>query len=124
MKLLKHAPIAICKIYFLINKSAMVEVENKRDSDDGMDYYDVHIMYNESVPNGTTCNIYSNKTLFLCKYWHVSNNRSHVDESNILEQLIGRITNNIYYHNFITNFFMYSLNGANFEKMFSLFCFW
>ena len=102
----------------------MVEVENKRDSDDGMDYYDVQIMYNESVPNGTTCNIYSNKTLFLCKYWHVSNNRSHVDESNILEQLIGRITNNIYYHNFITNFFMYSLNGANFEKMFSLFCFW
>ena len=113
----KHAPIAIGKIYFLLNKSAVIE-DNRSDTNTDYDY---------STDNDTPITFRNNctaenRTAVICRF-SATYKTSQLDESVLVDQLVARITNNIYYHNFISNFFMYSLNGANFKKINRVLCF-
>ena len=78
-----------------------------------LDYYDAP----NSFPTNCT---FTNSTSMVCK--HSFSLKGRIEENAFVEQLVARMTNNIYYHNFISNFFMYSLNGANFKKIFRALC--
>lgn len=144
--LILNGPIATSKIYYLLkhdffgtltspSSSATIQkshIEHLVDTSDTSDYYDdddrlFNITNAFNLSHHLPSSFYDrNESSGPIKSLHVSSNYQHdgIDaksgggQANSMEKLIGLLTSNLYYLNFVLNFFLYSLNGPKFRRLF------
>ncbi len=100
--LVLHCPIAICKLYSFLKYKKTNLLENEKNIYNNTSNVDV---LQKFLKNSSNSNSYRNLTVY-------TNEPGDV----ILDHLIERISNNIYYLSFLINFFLYSLNGSKFRN--------
>jgi hypothetical protein len=100
--LVLHCPIAICKLYSFLKYKKTNFLENEKTIYNNTSNVDV---LQKFLKNSSNSNSYRNMTVY-------TNEPGDV----MLDHLIERISNNIYYLSFLINFFLYSLNGSKFRN--------
>ena len=105
--LILHSPIAICKL----NSFLKYRRSNPLDA--------VTHVYNQSADGEILHHYFSGSSLNRSSYRNITiiaNASYNNSETVIFDHLIERVSNNIYYLNFLINFFLYSLNGSKFRN--------
>ena len=112
--LILNFPIAFCKIYFFFDNKASNEAEiiarqhkiaQLAHENQLIETFKKSFNNNPSHHDGLL-----NQTLFLNAF---NSSNAKMDP---IEHLLDKITTNLYYLNFVLNFFLYSLNGSKFRK--------
>jgi hypothetical protein len=119
----RHFPIAVSKLYYIFSQKSLNEVRNQVNADRESGFF-------QSIAGTTNQTILNfqiqpvnlapskaqlNRSIVL-KPFNISNPNLALPIDTV-EHLIGRITNNLYYFNFILNFFLYTWNVPKFRNI-------
>ena len=122
--LVLNGPIAVSKLHYLISHESFSSLD---DGDSFLTaphsqpsgYYSRDIELNEEERalfyriSRTRANNDSFDT-----YLNLTDTNAQADASSTVEKLLNIVTNNVYFLNFVLNFFLYSMNGSKFRDVF------
>ena len=119
--LLFHCPIALCKINILWNSTTGSNFEATLNNDsfslnstmDNLNLNSNQTNMTQLLGNNVYMNDATNDQIFI--------NQSPNLKENLVQHLIDKFSNDLYYLNFVLNFFFYSLNAKNYRQMLCVF---